>query len=190
MQKKRPSGPAVFMYAAIAVSAVLSAAFLTLYYTRILPGRAVLWCGIVLFVILYQFGLRILFGEFTSRRPPNYSHPLFRPRAFEKRVFRVLHVREWKDRVLTFNPENYDTKTRTLHELASAMAKSELDHWFNVLLSLTMLLFPLLWGGFFAFFTAAVAAILFDLQFILVQRYNRPIVLRLIARRGKDALLR
>lgn len=40
----------------------------------------------------------------------------------------------------------------------------------------------LVFGYWQAFVVSAVAAMLFDAQFIVVQRYNRPIVLRLMDR--------
>ena len=36
-----------------------------------------------------------------------------------------------------------------------------------------------------AFVITAVAAMIFDAQFIVVQRYNRPIVLRVMGRKGR-----
>ena len=67
------------------------------------------------------------------------------------------------------------------------MAKSETDHWINELLSLSTLLFALLWGEFWIFALTASVAMLFDAQFIVVQRYNRPRVLRLLERKRRRA---
>ena len=63
------------------------------------------------------------------------------------------------------------------------MAKSEIDHWVNELLSLSTLLFSLVWGELWIFLLSAVLAMAFDAQFIVVQRYNRPRVLKLLERR-------
>lgn len=174
------------MYTAIALMALVSALFLTLYYTEILPHNAVLWIGIVSFMILYHFGLRILFGEFTKRLKINYRHPFFKRRKFEKKLYSVLRVRFWKDRVLTFDPDSYNFKTRTLDELATTMSKSETDHWINEAISLSSLLFALLWGKFPIFLITCIAAMIFDAQFIVVQRFNRPIVLRLMDRKKQS----
>lgn len=65
------------------------------------------------------------------------------------------------------------------------MAKSETDHWINEIISLTSILFFLVFGHLPLFIISAVAAMLFDAQFIVVQRFNRPIVLRLINRLKK-----
>ena len=182
-KQQKLSGPAVFFYSTIALTAMLSGAFFFLYYTGISAHDVILWGGIVSFMILYHFGLRILFGEITKRIKIDYRHPFFARKPFEARVFKLLRVRLWKDRVLTFDPAAFDLKTRSLEEVATTMAKSEVDHWINEVISLTSLLFSFIWGCFPAFFLTALAAMLFDFQFILVQRYNRPIAVRLMEHR-------
>lgn len=183
MKKHNLSGPAVFMYSVIAFVFIVSAGCFTVHYSGIYRNTVILWSGIVSFMILYHFGLRILFGEITKRFPINYSHPWYRERSFEKELYRLLRVRKWKDKVLTFDPAAYNFKKRTLTELATTMSKSELDHWINEIISIVSISFLFLWGCPAAFIISAVAAMLFDAQFIVVQRYNRPIVLRLNERR-------
>ncbi len=185
MKSKKLSGPAVFMYSVMALVAVVSAVCFWLHYAEIFEHGAVLWTGIVAFMILYHFGLRILFGEVTKRFKIDYNHPFYRQRAFEKRLYKILKVRKWKDKVLTFDPEAYDFKNRTLDQLATTMSKSELDHWINEVISVFSVLFIFVWGCPSAFLISAFVAMLFDAQFIVVQRYNRPIVLRLKARMEK-----
>ena len=185
MKKTKISGPAIFMYSAIALTAVISVAIFALYYSGVFENEVFLWCGIVSFMIFYQFGLRILFGEISKRMNINYKHPFYRERGFEKHLYKLLFVRRWKDKVLTFDPAAYDFKNRTLPELAKTMSKSELDHWVNELISIGGMFFALLWGCWPAFVISAVIAMLFDAQFIVVQRYNRPIVVRLIQRKEK-----
>ena len=183
MKKVKISGPAIFMYSAIAFTFVLTVVCFVMYYGAFFEHSAVKWTGVVSFMILYQFGLRILFGEITNRIEFNYNLSFFKRKPFEAKLYRLLCVRSWKDKVLTFDPDKYDFENRTLHQLASTMAKSETDHWFNVLISLFGILFSLVWGLFPVFLAVSILAILFDAQFIVVQRYNRPIVLRLKERR-------
>ncbi len=185
MNKTKLSGPAIFMYSAIILTFLLSAVCFLIYYSGANDTDLILWVGIVAFMILYHFGLRIFMGDVTKRIKINYMHPWFKRRTFEKKLYRILRVRSWKDRVLTFEPEKYDFEKRTLDELATTMAKSELDHWINEVISLTSMLFIFLWGCPSAFIITAILAMLFDGQFIIVQRYNRPIVLRLKSARDR-----
>jgi len=188
MKKSRLSGPAIFMYSVIALTIIISAVCFILHYGGFTENGAVLWIGIVSFMILYHFGLRILFGEITNLIKFDYNHPFFKRKKFEAKLYKLLKVRKWKDKVLTFNPENYDFQNRTLSQLATTMAKSETDHWINEIISVGSIFFSLLWGLFPVFLITAIAAMLFDAQFIIVQRYNRPVVLRLMERREKQGV--
>lgn len=188
MKKQKLSGPAVFMYGTILLVAVISAVCFSLYYSRSYHSGVILWTGIVSFMILYHFGLRIFMGEVTRRFAINYRHGWYKRRSFEMPLYRLLRVRKWKDKVLTFDPAAYDFENRTLEQLATTMAKSELDHWINEVISVVSMAFVLIWGCLPAFLISAVVAMLFDAQFIIVQRYNRPIVLRLMERQKSAAV--
>jgi len=183
MEKPKLSGSAVFMYSTMALTAAAAAVCLGIYYLKVTGSGAVLWTGIVSFMILYHFGMRIMMGNVTKKFRWGYDRFWCRELGFEKKLYRLLRVKKWKGKVLTFEPENFDVRHRSLEQLAETMTKSELDHWINEVISLTSLLFALLWGCFPAFLITAVFAMIFDMQFIIVQRYNRPIVVRLIKKR-------
>ena len=71
------------------------------------------------------------------------------------------------------------------------MAKSEVDHWINEIISLTTMLFAFIWGEFWIFCITAIAAMIFDSQFIVIQRFNRPRIVKLIEleeRKNKDKI--
>ncbi len=180
MKKRNLSGPAVFMYSTILLTVLISAVCFGLYYSGTYKSGIVLWAGIVSFMILYHFGLRIFFGNVTNKFKINYSHPWYKPHKFEDGLYKLLMVRKWKEKVLTFEPDKYDFENVTLEELATTMSKSELDHWINELISIFSMFFVFVWGCPPAFVISAVAAMIFDAQFIVVQRFNRPIVIRLM----------
>ena len=185
MEKKKKSGSAMFMYCVIAVTLLLSVACFVLYYANIVRHTAVLWTGVTVFTSLYQFGLRILFGNVTKHLPIRHTQRWFRELPFERRLYGLLRIRRWKEKVLTYDPDAYNVQKHTLCELANTMCKSEVDHWINVIISLSTVLFGLIWGKLWIFALAAMVAILFDAQFIVVQRYNRPVVLRCIKLRAQ-----
>ena len=188
MKKTKLSGPAVFMYSVIALTLIISALCFILYYSGITQSGVILRTGIVCFMILYHFGLRIYMGTVTKKWNITYNHPFFTTQKFEKKLYKLLKVRKWKDKVLTFEPEMYDFQNRTLTQLANTMAKSETDHWINEIISVISMFFAFIWGCPAAFIISAVAAMIFDAQFIIVQRYNRPIAIRLSERREKESL--
>ena len=187
MSKQKKSGSAVFMDIVIYACVALAAIFLVLYYTGIAKNGAILWTGITFFTIIYHFWGRILLGKLTLTFKIRYDHWWFRERRFEMALYKRLWVRQWKEKVLTYDPAAFSVKDHTLEEIATTMSKAETDHWINEVLSLTTLLFALLWGEFWIFALTAAIAMIFDAQFIVVQRYNRPKVLRAIELRNQKA---
>lgn len=187
MTKPKKSGSAIFMYIVIAVAVSVSAVCFGLYYSGRTGSTAVLWTGIAFFTLMYHFWVRIILGNVTKLFPIHYSQAWFREQTFEKKLYRLLCVRKWKGKALTYNPELFSVKDRTLEQLAVTMAKVEVDHWVNELVSLSTLLFGIIWGQMWLFASTAVFAMLFDGQFICIQRYNRPRVLKAIAREQRLA---
>ena len=180
---KKKSGPAIAIDCVIAIAFLTALTCFVLYYTKIWGVYAVLIVGIVTFVIAYQLWLRIMFGKLTKKLKITHSHWWFKQRFFESWLYKMLMVKKWKRKVLTYEPELFDLRKNTLEQVANNMSKVETDHWINEIISLSTLLFALPWGLFWIFFAAAVAAMIFDAQFIAIQRFNRPTVLKLIEKR-------
>lgn len=183
MSKAKKSGPAIFMYCVIGAMLVCAALCFALYYSNIFRNGVILWTGITAFTIMYHFWLRIIMGNVTKLFGIHHSQAWFKERRFERKLYKLLRVRQWKEKVLTYDPDAFSQEKHTLDEIATTMAKAETDHWVNELISLSTLLFSLLWGELWIFLITALAAMIFDAQFIVVQRYNRPIVLRVIEKR-------
>lgn len=189
MAKPEKSGPAKLMDAVMILTAALAAVCFTVHY-GFFKNAVILWTGVAAFTALYQLWLRLALGKAVGRFKSRirYDGWLYRERKFEKKLYKALRVKKWKDKVPTFNPELFVLSDFTMEEIAVTMAKVETDHWVNVLISLSTLLFALIWGAWWIFFAVAMAAIAFDGQFIAIQRYNRPRVVRLINRRRTAAV--
>ncbi len=188
MDKPKKSGSAVFMDVVIYVCLAVAVICFVLYYARIVPHGAVLWTGITTFTILYHFWGRILLGHWTKLWGIHHDHWWFRQHKFEMELYKLLRVRRWKEKVLTYDPAAFSVKDHTLEEIANTMSKAETDHWINEALSLSTLLFGIIWGELWIFLVTAILAMLFDAQFIVVQRYNRPKVLRAIELRDRQTI--
>jgi hypothetical protein len=63
MKKRNLSGPAVFMYSTILLTVLVSLVCFWLYYSGVHKNSVILWVGIVSFMILYHFGMRIFMGS-------------------------------------------------------------------------------------------------------------------------------
>ncbi len=179
-EKAKPSGSAVFMYWVIGITATIAAVSLILYHTGTCTAGWIFWTGFVCFTIMYHLWMRIIMGNVTKLWNLTYTGRWFQEKRFEKKLYKILRVKKWKKSALTYNPELYNVKERTMTQIADATAKAETDHWINVLISFSTLLFALVWGHPWLLLITAVAAALFDSQFIVIQRYNRPRLQRLI----------
>ena len=182
MKKTRPSGPAIFMYCVIAVTIVLSTVCFSLYYGHHTQSKVILWTGITAFTIMYHFWVRIIMGNISKlfKKHIHYGQKFFQQKPFEKGLYKLLRVKNWKDKALTYNPELFYLKHHSLEEIANTMAKSEVDHWINEIIALSTVLFSIPWGAFPIFLITAIAAMLFDGQFIVIQRYNRPRIVKIL----------
>ena len=182
MEKVKKSGSAIFMYCVIAITVITSVVCFSVYYGNIYKSSVVLWIGITAFTIMYHFWLRIIMGNVTKlfKNHINYKQNWFKEKEFEKDLYKLLRVKEWKGKALTYNPELFSLKDNSLDDIAHTMCKAELDHWVNEIISLTTLAFSLLWGEFWIFCITAIAAMIFDAQFIVIQRFNRPRIARIL----------
>ena len=184
MSKAKKSGPAIFMYCVIGLALIISISCFVLYYGEFSESQVVLWTGIVAFTIMYHFWVRIIMGNVSKlfKKHLNYKQWWFKERKYEKGLYKFLKVKKWKGKALTYNPELFSLKENSLESIANTMTKAELDHWINEIISLSTLLFPLMWGYFGVFLISAIVAMIFDSQFIIIQRYNRPRIMRILKR--------
>ena len=188
MKLFQTSGPAIFMYIVIALGILISITCLGTYYAGITENNIFLWIGITAFTITYHFWGRIILGNISKlfKKYINYNQWWFKEKWFEKNLYEILRVKKWKGKVLTYNPEQFDLKTNSLDQIANTMVKSEIDHWINEVISISTMFFGLIWGETWIFVITALAAMIFDGQFIVIQRYNRPRVLKILERRNKS----
>lgn len=187
MSKQKKSGPALFMYAVILITIITAAACFGLYYSGVSQSKVVLWTGIVAFMIMYHFWGRIIMGNVSKLFKISHEHWWFREKPFEKGLYKLLRVKKWKGKALTYNPESFSLEKHTLSEIAAVMTKSEVDHWINEVISLVSILFSILWGELWIFVLTAIFAMIFDAQFIVIQRYNRPRILRILKMQNRKA---
>lgn len=183
-KKQHPSGPAIFMYCVIALTLIIAILCFYIYYLGYTQSEIVLWSGVTCFTIMYHLWLRIIMGNVNKLFRIEYTMWWFKERKFEQPLYKLLHVKKWKDKALTYNPHLFSLKDYSLTDIANTMSKAEFDHLTNVLISMSTLLFSLIWGQFLIFALTAFAAIIFDAQFIIIQRYNRPRIVRLIKRQN------
>ena len=91
----------------------------------------------------------------------------------------------------TFEPEDFELSKHGYKDLARQMCLSELVHELIVIFGFFSLFFCLFFDDPLAnlapFLITAILAGAYDMQFVILQRYNRPKVLRLMARADRRA---
>ena len=136
----------------------------------------------------YHFCMRLAVGYAVNgimRNRAKLSRGWYRPRAFEKRLYALLRVRKWRDRLPTYAPELFSRERHTLEEIAMAMCQAEIVHEIIALLSFLPLAFVPWLGAFWVFLITSCLSAGGDLLFVILQRYNRPILLRVIEKQEK-----
>ena len=187
--KLNNSGPARFMYTVIAICLITSITCFILYYGHHTENTTVLYVGVVAFTIMYHFWVRIILGNVSKlfRKHIHYDQWWFKEHKFEKPLYQLLRVKKWKDKAFTYNPGDFDLKEKSLDTIANIMAKSEVDHWINEAISVSTMFFSFAWPKLTAaFIISAIIAMIFDSQFIIIQRYNRPRILKALERKNKS----
>lgn len=122
-------------------------------------------------------------GKFTPNRF-NCKSQWFSEKRFEKSLYKVLKVKRWKGKMPSYNPSSYMTKDSDLDSIVNTMCRNEVIHEVNALLSFVPILF-------------SISSVLLQclslpqllravwIVFVVMQRYNRPRLVRLIERKNK-----
>ena len=144
-------------------------------------------CGMFAYHIAIRF-LAPLILRWVFHRRYDYRAPWFQPKAWEARLYARLKVKSWKAHIMTYDPREFSLQLHTPEEIVVNMCHAELVHELIVVLSFTSLLFAIPFGSFWVFFITAVLAALLDCVFVLLQRYNRPRMVRLMEKHQKRAV--
>ena len=138
-------------------------------------------CGMFAYHMLIRFAAPALL-RIAFHRNYNPNSAWFSARPWEEKLYRKLRVHRWKGRALTYAPDEFSLKLHTLDEIVINMCHAEAVHEVIVVLSLLSMLFILPFGAPEAFIPTAIFAALLDSCFIIIQRYNRPRIIRLADR--------
>ena len=133
----------------------------------------------------YHLGIRLAVGALVNAKYHNkmdYTNKWFTEKNFEQKLYKTIQVKKWKKWFPTFNPQDFDLKSRSLTEIVQVTCQSEVVHEVNMILSFVPLVFSVWFGSLGVFVLTSCAAFLFDSIFVIMQRYNRPRLIRLMKR--------
>lgn len=165
------------------VTAVSTAALVALYNFR--PQSWMLTTAISLGTTCYHFSMRLLAGWIVPALFRNIDpyRRWFQPHKFETAFYEKLHVKQWKGKLPTYAPEQFDLRINSLRQVIRNTCTAELVHEMIVLLSFIPLLFSHYFGAFSVFLFTSFASGLFDCIFVIAQRYNRPRLVRILEKK-------
>lgn len=132
---------------------------------------------------LYHFAVRLVVGHVIDaifHNKMNYNRWWFGERKFEAGLYKFLHVKNWKRHLPTYDPERYDIKKHSIEEIIRATCQSEIVHEINMILSFVPIVFTIWFGALAAFLATSCVACVIDGVFVIMQRYNRPRLKRLL----------
>ena len=168
------------MIAATVVSLFLTAVFTALSAFRF--NWAVSF-AITFGTFFYHFAMRLAVGYVLNsimRNRADYTKSWYQLQPFEKQLYRVLKVKDWKGNMPTYDSTLFDPKLHSWDEIAQAMCQAEIVHEVIVVFSFIPLLFAIPFGSFGVFAITSLLAACYDLSFVIMQRFNRPRILKLL----------
>lgn len=136
----------------------------------------------------YHFCMRLLVGmlyRLIMNNRADYTRKWFQEKPWEKKLYRAIGVKRWKNKMPTYSPDTFDAGKHSLSEIAQSMCQSELVHETIVVCSFVPILFSIWFGEPLVFILTSVFGAAVDTMFVMMQRYNRPRIMRLLKRRSK-----
>lgn len=169
------------------VSFILTLFTVLLYLT--FSSSLVLTLAITFGTTAYHLLMRLVVGGVVDRvlhNRVNYHLKWFCPLSFERSLYDWLKVRNWKKHLPTYDPSLFSTEMHSLEEIVQAMCQAEIVHEIIAVCSYLPLGATVLFGAFPVFLLTSLLASIYDLLFVVIQRYNRPRVIKLMELQNKQ----
>lgn len=133
--------------------------------------------------ISYHVTMRLLVGflfRSVIQNRADYSKRWYQVGKHEMAVYEKLNIKSWKHRMPTYDRTLFDPRVHSWNEIAQAMCQAELVHETIVLLSFLPVVEGIWFGAYAVFIITSLLAACFDLLFVMMQRYNRQRVMKLL----------
>ena len=174
----------IILITTAAVTAGATVLLAALYHFH--PQGWLLSAAITFGTTCYHFSMRLLVGALIPNRFDPGSR-WFQPRKAETALYKKLRDKRWKDHLPTYDPRLFSMQDNTLEGIVKNTCQAEIVHEVIIVCSFLPMLASLLWGEFWVFAATTVIAALLDSTFVMLQRYNRPRLMRLLGKkRRKD----
>ena len=177
---KRQNMTMAKMMKVIAIICAAATAFSAIFY-KITLYDIFLTLAITFGTVTYHFAMRLLVGlvfNVTMHNKANYQKRWYQLRKHEKHFYEKIKVKQWKNKMPTYNSDFFNPKLHTWDEIAQSMCQAELVHETIVVLSFVPIAAGIWFGTYPVFIITSAFAALFDMVFVIMQRYNRARIIR------------
>lgn len=138
--------------------------------------------SIIFGVTSYHFLMRLLVGKILDKTLHNsvdYTKKWFIEKPFEKSLYKMIRVKKWKKYMPTYENDYFDIKKHSIAEIIGASCQAEIVHEVIMIFSFLPIILTIWFNSSAVFVITSVLAALFDSVFVIMQRYNRPRLIRL-----------
>lgn len=161
--------------------AALLMAALTVVFSLLRLTPLAITAGTFSYHLLMRLAVGFVFDTALNNHV-DYTHRWFRLLPFEEALYERLQAGKWKSVLPTYDPDAFDRHKHSWDEIAQAMCQAELVHEVIAVLSFVPVLASVWLGAAAVFAVTSVLAAACDLVFVIIQRYNRPRVLKIVER--------
>ncbi len=153
-------------------------------------GSTWLTLAITFGTFAYHFIMRLLIGlifNTVMRNHADYTRRWYQVGRLETALYEKLRVQRWKGKMPAYHPALFDPRVHSWDEIAQAMCQAELVHEAIVVCSFLPIAAGAWFGAYPAFIITSILSAALDMAFVIMQRYNRPRIIRLMQRQRKIA---
>ncbi len=169
------SGRKNTLYIVSVVLIMLMFVFMAMYVRS--KNEAMLIFGIIMLNAGYQVITRLLaetICEGVFENGINSSAEWFKTSEAEERFYGFLGIKYLKRNLPKFERTDFSLTRQSLQDIIDAGCEIEAEHEVNIAVSMLGIFLTFAFGYTGVFAAFAAGAVLYDLLFIAVQRYNRP----------------
>lgn len=172
-------------YGANALAFLATAVLWALY--RLHPASWCLAACITCGTTFYHLFMRLMVGGPLTpiRHWPGVGW--FRQRSWEPGLYKALGVKKWKCHMPSFEPAQWSLKETPLPQIIQNSRRAEVVHEIIMVLSFVPLLAIPRLGAAGVFWATSLASALLDSCFVIMQRYNRPRMERILEKETSKA---
>ncbi len=135
----------------------------------------------------YHVVMRLLVGlvfGVVMQNKADYKKRRYQVSRHEMAFYEKLNIKDWKRRMPTYDHTLFDPRVHTWEEIAQVMCQAEMIHETIVLLSFLPIAEGIWFGAYPVFIVTSVLAAGCDTLFVMMQRYNRQRIMKLLEHRN------